>query len=291
VASEPLKIRLYSEGDFNGLTPMDYARADFQVRGQRFFEKVDIVGPVGQISGDFFGLFADTTPKMVGVASSSWNPMSVARVIPKDNPDVFREEIDLTPRMAYVAMYPGDKLGIVTRDGGRVTVELVVTELGEGEHVALSLRSPPEPQWRRFRIIRHDAGGFTHTPLGNAWIPNFTWDPIENMLVTSTVGNGPIPARSLCMYPKFQGCYIAVRYSGIGNDDARLYIVDGHLREAGVVQSDLKNVIWSKVQFVSHDDLVGLWTPAPAGGTVVCDIELVRVQPGDRLRGRYSVQA
>ena len=287
MASEPLKFRLHSEVDFDGSTEIESSRASFQAIGPRYYLR-SLTGPAGQIHGDFFGFFSPGTPKMVGVSSSSWNPMSVVRVLSKDNPDVFREEIDLTPRMAYVAMYPGDKLAVYTRDGGRVCVDLVVTELAESEHAQLAMQSPPEAQWRRFRLIRQGSGGFDHTPLASTWFPDFTWLPTENMLVSSTVGNGPIPARALCMYPKFQGCFISVRYSGIGNGNARLYIVDNQLREAAAVQSDIKNVRWSTVHFVSHDDLVGLWSPAPAGGTVVCDIELVRVQPGDRLRGRYE---
>ena len=287
MASEPLKFRLHSEVDFDGTTEIESNRAGFTAVSPRYYTK-SLTGPVGQISGDFFGFFSPWTPKLVGAALSTFNPQSVLRVIAKDNPDVFREEVDLTPRMVYVAMYPGDKLAVYTRDGGRVCLDLVVTELSESEHVQLALQSPPEAYWRRFRLIRGDGTGFNHQPLTSTWHPTFTWDPAENLLVCSTIGNGPIPARDLSLYPKFQGCFLSVRYSGIGAGNARLYIVDNHLREADDAQTNIKNVEWSKVQFVSHDDLVGLWSPVPAGGTVVCDIELVRVQPGDRLRGRYA---
>ncbi|MBK8260015.1 MAG: hypothetical protein IPK80_01605 [Nannocystis sp.] len=191
------------------------------------------------------------------------------------------------PQMVHVPIYPGDRLAIYTQDGGRVCIQMVVTELAESEHVSLALRTPPEPQWRRFRLIRSGSGGFNHLPLVNNYSPPFTWSPGLSMLVTDTLGDGPIPARDLCMYPTFQGCYVSVRYAGI-NADAQLHIVDGHLRDSAALQTDIKPMRWSKVFFVSHDDLLGLWSPAPVVDTVVCDIELVRVQPGDRLRGRYA---
>ena len=287
MSSEPLTFRIDKEGDFDGVTPMTLTRGDFQVTGQRYFIK-SLGGAAGQIPGDFFGLFTDLTPKLVGIASSSWNPMSVARVVSKEDPDVFREEVDLTPRMTHVAMFPGDRLAIYTRDGSRVCIQLVVTELAESEHVNLALQTPPEAYWRRFRIIRGDGGGFNHQPLNATWEPDWTWDTPTNMLIANEAVNGVIPARDLCMYPRFQGCYVSVRYSGIGAGNGELYIVDGHLREANQAQADIKNAAWSKSFFVSHDDLIGLFTPPPAGGTVVCDLELVRVQPGDRLRGRYE---
>ncbi|MBK8262610.1 MAG: hypothetical protein IPK80_14910 [Nannocystis sp.] len=179
--------------------------------------------------------FSDVTPKLIGVASSNWNPQNVARMLAKDNPDIFREEVDLTPHMAYLVMYPGDTLAIRTQDGGRVCVQIVVTELAESEHVSLALGTPPEPQWRRFRLIRDLSGGFSHLPLNNTYSPPFHWDPGLSMLVTNAIGDGPIPARDLCMYPTFQGCYVSVRYAGI-NADAQLHIVDGVLRDSAPYQ-------------------------------------------------------
>ena len=123
MASEPLKFRLHSEVDFDGTTEIESNRAGFTAVSPRYYTK-SLTGPVGQISGDFFGFFSPWTPKLVGAALSTFNPQSVLRVIAKDNPDVFREEVDLTPRMVYVAMYPGDKLAVYTRDGGRVCLDL-----------------------------------------------------------------------------------------------------------------------------------------------------------------------
>src|SRR5690606_34043232 len=167
-------------------------------------------------------------------------------------------------------------------------VQIVVSDLSEGEHVAMALQSRPSVFSRRLRIVRGDGQGFSHLPLAATFEPVFAWDVNKNMLITSTIVPGVIPARELCHYPRFQGCFISARYSGIGAGDAALCIVDGHLREAWEAQATLKNGEWSKPQFVSHDDHIGPFSPAPAGGTVVCDLELVRVEPGDRLRGRFE---
>ena len=64
--------------------------------------------------------------------------------------------------------------------------------------------------------------------------------------------------------------------------------VEGQARDSIVHQDNLRNVEWSKVLFVSHDDLIALETPAPENDAVVADIEMVRVRPGNRLCGRYE---
>jgi hypothetical protein len=287
MASEPLIFNMIKEGDFDGVTLIDKKRQDFIAQAGRVYS-INLAGAAGQIAGDFFGFFTDNTPKSVSIAGVTWNPQSVARVISKDDPDVFREEIDLTPQMVHVPMYPGDRLGILTRDGGRTCVQIVVTDLSEGEHVTLALQSKPSAFTRRLRLIRGDGQRFDHEPLTSTFQPDFSWDVTTNMLIATTVQNGVIPARDLCLYPRFQGCYVSVRFAGIGVGDGKLYVIDGHLREAWEAQATLKNGEWSKPIFVSHDDHIGLYSPTPAGGVVVCDLELVRVEPGDRLRGRYE---
>lgn len=284
--AEPLMFRLIKEGDFDGLTLINKQRQDFIATAGRVFS-IELSGAAGQISGDFFGFFTDNTPKSVAISGMTWNPQSIVRVITKDDPDLFREEIDLTPQMAHVVMFPGDRLGIVTKEG-RTCVQIMVSDLSESEHVAMALRSGPSVFSRRFRLVRSDGQGFNHLPLAQTFQPVFAWNSTQNMLVATTVENGVIPAHELRLYPRFQGCYVSVRYSGIGAGDGALYIVDGYQREAWEAQANIKNCEWSKPQFVSHDDHIGLFSPAPAGGTVVCDLELVRVEPGDRLRGRFE---
>ena len=49
------------------------------------------------------------------------------------------------------------------------------------------------------------------------------------------------------------------------------------------------NAAWSRVSYAAHDDLIALSaTTAVVGGALIADIEIVRVEPGDRLRGRFS---
>lgn len=287
MAAEPIKFNFIKEGDFDGATLMAFSRGDFTVQSQRIYSK-SIAGPAGIIAGDFFGTVADLSPKYVSISSRTYNPYSVARVLPGADVDVFREEIDLSPQMAHVVMFPGDRLAISTYNEGRTEIQIVVNELTEAEHVNLALTREPASYVRRYRIIRADGTGFSHTPTATTWQPTFAWDASNNLMVANEVANGMIPSRHLCAYPRFQGCYLSVRFAGIGGGNGKLFIGDGHLREADEYQGNIKNVEWSKAAYVSHDDFIGLQSPSPAGGVVVCDLELVRVQPGDRLRGRYA---
>lgn len=284
--AEPIVIELNKETDFDGASPIALTRDDFTVSGQRYY-KASVPGPGGLIASDLFGLFQGASPKLVGLASSSFNPQSVARVISSDATGTMREEIDLTPYVQHVLVFPGDKLAIRTMDGGRVQVILVVNELNEGENVQYALGHETYAQWRRFRILRET--GVPFAPTGADWRPTFVFDPVTNILLSNDNGVGPIPASDLSLYPRHQGVFIAVRYSGNGAVAGKLHLVDGATRQSRAVQTDLTTVLWSKVQFVSHDDLLAFEaSPDVAGARLAVDIEVVRVQPGDRLRGRYQ---
>ena len=216
------------------------------------------------IASDLFELW--NSPKLVGLASSSFNPQSVARVISSDATGTMREEIDLTPHVQHVLVFPGDKLAIRTMDGGRVQVILVVNELNEGENVQYALGHETHAQWRRFRIVRET--GVAFAPAGPDWRPNFVFDPTSCLLISTDNGTGPIPTSDLSLYPRHQGVFISVRYSGNGAVAGKLHLVDGATR---------------------HDDLIPLEaSPDVVGAKLAVDIEVVRVQPGDRLRGRYE---
>ena len=289
MASEPIAFRIDNTVDWDGVTPVGLQRGDFRVFDQRYYVGA-LEAPAGTISADFFGVFSPLTPKLVGVASSSSNPLSALRVVSGDDPDVFRREVELSPRMVHVPVFAGDRLAIVTRDGGSNSLELVVTELSDQDHVQLASAASTEVAGRRVRLIRTGGSGFHHLPLSETWRPALSWDASRGTLIGYEVVNGVIPARDLCMSPGAEGCLLSVRYSGIGNGVGRLFVVDGHLREATEVQGALKSGEWSKVALVGRDDFVGLSSPGPAGDvkTVVCDLEVVRVAPGERLRERYS---
>ena len=284
--AEPILIELNKDTDFDGVSPIALTRDDFTVSGQRYY-KASVSGPGGLVASDLFGLFQGACPKLVGLASSSFNPQSVARVISSDATGTMREEIDLTPYVQHVLVFPGDKLAIRTMDGGRVQVILVVNELNEGENIQYALGHETHAQWRRFRIVRET--GVPFVPTGADWRPTFVFDPISNILMSNDNGVGPIPASDLSLYPRHQGVFIAVRYGGNGAVAGKLHLVDGATRQARAVQTNLTAVLWSKVQFVSHDDLIAFEAaPDVVGAKLAVDIEVVRVQPGDRLRGRYE---
>jgi hypothetical protein len=284
---EPVKFTLTKDGEFDGQTVMNLDRDDFTVASGRLYSAA-ISGPAGLIGADFFGVFSDLTPKLVGVSGDTWNPYNVARVVTGGTPEPFRQEVQLTPEMNHVVMYPGDSLAIATYGEQRPTVQLVVNELSESEHINQVLASKVAAHWRRFRIISVGAG-FAPNPGGAVLQPNWSWDPAAKMMKAVLNGaTGPIPASALCAYPPFQGCYLSVRFAKMSADTGKVFLIEGQARDSIAHQADLKNVEWSKVMFVSHDDHIGLETPGPADEAVIADIELVRVYPGDRLRGRYE---
>ncbi|GEM_PF-5397482 len=288
MASE-IAFRIDSTVNWDGVTPSGLQRKDFTIHGQRYYVS-SIEAPAGRIGADFFGVFSSLTPKLVGIASSSSNPMSVARVVSTDDPDVFREQVSLSPQLSHVSMFPGDHLAIVTHEDGICSLEFVVTEFSDQEHIELALRSKPPATGRRIRIIRTGGTGFNHQPTANTWQPALKWDTSRRVLAAYEVVNGIIPARDLCMSPGAEGCYLSVRYSGLAGGEAQLFVLDGHLREPFQVEGKLKSGVWSKVAFVGRDDFVGLSSAGPDGDSkaVVCDIELVLVAPGKRLIERYA---
>lgn len=291
---EPYLIRITKTSDFDGSTPITLARPDLQVVGQRVYTSV-VPGAGGIIGADIFGLFAPESTKLVGVAFSSFNPLSMARVI--DAADRVREEVNLTGDVQYVILHSGDRLAVLTREnmtGGQarpVELTLVVNELHERDHMQWALAHPPKPVHTRFRIVRAQ-GDFAGQATLPAWTPTFTWLASSNILeANDQVSNGPIPISSLSPFLRQYGSLISIRYAASQND-GKLTIVNGHNRVPWDAQTALTDMRWSFVQYAAHDDMLLLSaTSNPAGGPLVCDIEVVRVEPGDRLRGRFDAPA
>lgn len=290
--AEPYSFRLTKTSNFDGSTPITLTRADLKSEGQRLYLGT-LDGPGGIVDADFFGLFSPQSPKLVGLALSSFNPTSVVRVI--DTGGRMREQVNLTQSVQYVLLHGGDRLAVLTRESASgpedpVELSLFVNELSEREHVAWALAHPPAPVHTRLRIIRTQ-GSFEHVVAGG-WIPSFEWDKPSSLLtVTDDAHQGPIPISALSPYPRRFGVLLTVRYAG-SNNDGKVQIVENLSRQIWVAQSGLQDVRWSRVQYAAHDDMLLLEaTPAFAGRPLVCDIELVRVEPGDRLRGRYAAPA
>lgn len=286
MSKESIILELNTETDWDGASPTTLSRDDAVVTGQRYY-KFNVTGPHGVIAPDLGGLFSPVSAKLIGIAYSSWNPESKARVIASDPTGSFRQEITLKPAIQHVMLYPGDGLAFLTKDGGRGQVVLSVNEMNEADSVQWGLQHESYVMPTRFRIIR-DTGTAFASNLPTTWIPSFTYDADTGILTTRDNGTGTIPAHALSLYPRFQGCYITVRYAG-HNNDGKLHMVDNLTRKAWVAESAMSDVRWSKVQFVSHDDGIALEaTPAVVGQIMVCDLEVAAVHPGNRLAGRFA---
>ncbi|MEZ4448170.1 MAG: hypothetical protein R3B09_01740 [Nannocystaceae bacterium] len=283
MSKESTSIIIKAEAPWDGSTEAALNRNNAeQTPGGRIWTFA-LAGPVGVINPDFGGLFSPSTPKMVGVALEDWSPENKARV---GVGPFFRQEFTLKPTVQYVLLQPGDKLSIRTVTP-RATVMLLVNELNEGETVLWGGAHEPFEMPSRMRIVRQTGVAFAPSPT-NTWQPTFTYDPTTNLLIATDDGTGALPAQDLCLYPRFQGCYISVRYAGSAGD-GKLHIVDGMTRKTWIAQTAIDDVRWSQVQYVSHDDSIALEaSPAVVGELMVADIEISRVFPGNRLAARYQ---
>jgi len=287
MASEPYTFVIESDVDFDGQTLFEATRNDFANAADSRLYTIHVDQAFGQISADFFGSLKGERPKMVGISGKFNNPFSVARVVPHDDPDGYRTELDLTPEMQYVPMYAGDKLAILTRDGGRTSVTLVVNEMAEAEHMRYAIAKPPALHWRRYRIVRNDPTGFKPGFNQNIWQPNFVFDRTHHVLTATEVASGPIPLGAFCTYPEFAGCLVRARFANI-QDKGHMHVVEAVQRAHRSV-GGVKNMIWSRVAALSHDDHISLQSgDAIANDTTICDLMIARVEAQSLLQGLYD---
>ncbi len=80
---------------------------------------------------------------------------------------------------------------------------------------------------------------------------------------------------------------MSLRYSG-STGDGKFIVVENLTKAAYEAQTAMVDGQWSQVQYLSHEDSLGLNATIGGGGALVADIEVVRVEPRDRLRGRYA---
>lgn len=280
--AEPYTIQLLNPTDFDGTTPISLTRDNLTVEEQRLYSGT-LNGPAGIIPADIFGLFSPRAPKLVGIAFSSDNPMNAAQI--QDASGRIREQLNLRTQMQYLLLHAGDRIAVLSKDG-RCTLTLVVNELSESDHLQWALTRPPVQEHTRARIFRSAGGPFNFTKAAPTWIPNFSWDGQQLYEVDET-SNGPIPIASL-LYPRRYGAYVSIRYSG-SQSDGEFIIYEPQTGSEWQVQNSIPDGRWSRVQYLAHSDMIGLKASPPAvGGRVLVDIEIVRVEPGDRLRGRYN---
>lgn len=277
--SEPIQINLTSI--FDGNTEFTLTREDLTVSERRVYTGAS-VAPAGVIGASFFGLFAASAPKLVGASFSSDNPLNAIQV--RTAAGGIREQYTLRQQMQYMLMNPGDKLAILA-PSERGPLSLVINELSEADHLRWAVANPPAQEHVRLRIVRN--GNFVGDPTAALWFPAFTWDGSRGILsVDDDVNNGPIPIASI-LYPRRYGALVAVRYAG-SNNNGELRIVEATTKKSWTAQAAITDVRWSWVQYVAHDDMITLHASSLAGGSIVADIEVVRVEPGDRLRDRFS---
>ena len=288
--SEVSLFRLIKGSDFDGNTWITLTRDNFTVSGQRSYV-ASVNGPGGSIGGDFFGVFSPDSVKVVGVAFTSANPRSMVRVV--DSSNRVREEVNLTPFIQYLLMNPGDRLSVLSSEAlptGPVPVELTlaVNEVTEAQHMDWAIAHPPVVHHHtRLRIIRR--GDFVPEANAVPWVPTFFWNPVSNVLeATDSTSQGPIPISALSPFGRMYGSLFSVRYSN-SNNNGKLVVVESQSRAFYESQINIRNAAWSRVAYAAHDDLIALSATAPVvGGDLIVDIEIVRVEPGDRLRGRFS---
>jgi len=285
---EPRTLIIESEVDLDGTTAFTQSLDDFTRVGRSLY-LLELTEPFGTINGELFGTTSIPSTKVVGVSTLNYNPGSVVRVIPQGHgQDQYREQVNITPAMQYVVMYAGDSLSIVTQDGGRTVVCITVNQMNEAQAIDHAIAHPRAPTSKRFRLIRNDGTAFI-TGFGSpSWRPNFVWSAASQLMTATEVDAGPIPVDIFCTYPKFERCLLRVRVANSDTDSA-LHVWEPVTGNSAVAQAALKNMIWSKVISVSHDDHIAVASGAPLTvNTVVCDIEVVRVEPAQGLIERFG---
>ena len=285
--AEPYVIKIINEADFDGTTLMTQSRNDFTQNGRIF--SVTIQGPAGIIPADFFGLLSASAPKLVGVANDSWNPLNLAAVETEGVSSAPRTFATLSPQIQHFSMFGDDRLSVRTRNGGRSGLYLSVNALSERDHVDLALRRGRAPSMRHFRIRRNDGAGWSGDEDGNPLAVNFTYNTNLGILETVTALQGPISLGTLCPLTNITSCYVSVRFSGPTAGGSQLYVVDREQRRVVVMENALAEMAWSKVIYLTRDDLLLLKTPTPvAGAQIHADIQLVETTPRERFVGRYD---
>lgn len=191
-------------------------------------------------------------------------------------------------------MNPGDRLSVLTNEAlptGPVPVQLTlaVNEVSEAQH-GWNGRSPYPPavhQHTRLRIIRR--GDFVPevnaVPVG----PDVLLEPGEQRPGGDRQHeSGADPDLRAEPVVRMYGTLFSVRYSN-SNNDGKLVVVESRSHAFYESHTNIRNAAWSRVAYAAHDDLIALSaTTGVVGGDSIVDIELVRVEPGDRLRGRFS---
>lgn len=282
--SEPNQYILSKDLPFDGTTPITLPRNDLQSTQGRVYTGT-IPGAGGVFAADFFHFSPEST-KLVGVALDRDNPRSAAEIVAPS--DQYSNRINLRRDFQYLLLHGQDRLRVVTQDT-RSVLRLIVNQVSEAEHVAWAREQRPTYPHIRYRFIR--TAPFLFNPNFAAWSPDWTWDPtpqVRAMNVTTDLNDGPIRIDSLTPWEDDFGCLVSIRYAGATPATCKFNVVHPENRAFWVAQSGIDNMRWSRVQYLRSDDMIGLEASSAAGTKIVCDIDMVRVEPNDRLLRRYS---
>jgi hypothetical protein len=85
--------------------------------------------------------------------------------------------------------------------------------MNEQDAIEWGLRHEPYVMPTRFRIIRQTGTAFAPN-LGDDLAAELHLRPEHGDPDGADNGTGVIPATSLCLYPRWQGCYVSIRYAG-----------------------------------------------------------------------------
>lgn len=286
---EPVVIELTSPVNFDGSTAITLTRRDLTVTGQRYYSGALPAGGGGVIQGDLFGLFQRQAVKLVGVSGLYHNGLGTLKVVTPYASGRIRQEVDITPTVQYVLVYPDDNLVIRTAEPtSTIAVSLVANELTEANHLAYALSLTHENPRRRFRVYR--AAGETFEATTTVWNPTWTYAPTKGVLYSTSTDRGVIPCSSLSLEGNEENFYVRVRFAGIDAATGELAIAERSVPDVQVVQSGLNSMEWSKVFVVGYHDHIGFNGEAPgAGGAIGVEIEVVHVRPGDHLAKRHDI--
>ncbi|MCB9652521.1 MAG: hypothetical protein H6729_00115 [Deltaproteobacteria bacterium] len=283
--AEPYVINISSEADFDGTTLMDVGVNDFDHNGRIL--SIAVPGPVGIIPATFFGLFAATAPKLVGVANDTWNPLNLA-LVDSDGPVATRAIATLRPQIQHLSLFGNDRLVVRTRNGGRSSLYLTINALSERDHVDLALRQQQRPAVRRYRIRRSGSAGWTAAAGATALVPVWAYESAKGILAADVNQDGPFPISAFLPKPEIRGAYVSVRFSGTTGPNF-VYAIDGEQRRAFAVHNALPEMQWSKVIYMSADDHIMFATPAPVGGfQAMVELEVIPIKARDRFVGRFD---
>ena len=166
-------------------------------------------------------------------------------------------------------------------------LESVVNEFGERDHIQYASAKPPVLHWRRYRIIRNSATGFS-ADLTDTWRPDFIFDATNNLLVANEVDQGPIPLDAFCTFPVFAGCLVRARFANVGATGGSLFVVEP-IKKNKILVETVANMVWSKVASISHDDNISISSDDPlADDIVICDLMIAKIQAEHALQGLYD---